>query len=588
MNFLRKFSKPITQHPVFLTWMFMLLGFHLLQELHGEVALGEFKYLRRTLGSIAFCLFESWMLTWLVALCKRKWAKIAIYVFALSISIIYLFLKFNFGTSFSPQIMILVAETNGNESAEFLRTFLPQTGTLKSVALIAAFAIAIILTERANTKISNILQKHRFGTVIVVLFGAVILYGAIFGAYAYFRMFSAKNVNELESLTLAVRPTDHITEIIYSTLCPLRSGDETKSVEKFTIAASKESATCSAADANDSLAVVMVIGESYIRSHAQIYGYNLPTTPNMTAEMQSGRLYKFDDVVAPYNTTSVSLKNALSCNSIADGEHWYERPLFPSIIKAAGFSVWFWDAQWNCGKGESVFDFSLNSAIHGKNIAPYCYNHVNDTTPQYDLQLIEDFSAHHKPQNLEFVIFHLMGQHYYARARYPKQIAENWFHASDISRSESWVTDSKRQDIAEYDNATRYNDLVLKSIFDLYADRNAVVVYFADHGEEVYDIRDFRGRDHNMTKSKAVLEYQNGIPFIIWCSDKYIATHPEQVDAIKQAQRKPFMIDNVCQIIFYLAHVQTRHYQSERNPLSSDYKSSHRIVNGNADYDAIK
>ena len=38
---------------------------------------------------------------------------------------------------------------------------------------------------------------------------------------------------------------------------------------------------------------------------------------------------------------------------------------------------------------------------------------------------------------------------------------------------------------------TLYNDYVLKNIIDLFRDKNTVVLYFSDHGEEIYDYRDF-------------------------------------------------------------------------------------------------
>ena len=54
----------------------------------------------------------------------------------------------------------------------------------------------------------------------------------------------------------------------------------------------------------DSLHVILVIGESYIESHAQIYGYYLPTTPYMMQEKESGRLITFNNVVTPKIVTS--------------------------------------------------------------------------------------------------------------------------------------------------------------------------------------------------------------------------------------------------------------------------------------------
>ena len=58
----------------------------------------------------------------------------------------------------------------------------------------------------------------------------------------------------------------------------------------------------------DSVDLILVIGESYIKSHAGIYGYRLNTTPCMEQEMNRGNLFAFDDVLSPnYFETSAKL-----------------------------------------------------------------------------------------------------------------------------------------------------------------------------------------------------------------------------------------------------------------------------------------
>ena len=75
---------------------------------------------------------------------------------------------------------------------------------------------------------------------------------------------------------------------------------------------------------------------------------------------------------------------------------------------------------------------------------------------------------------------------------------------------------NKKWAIATYDNATLYNDAVMGHIFDLYRNKNAVVVYFSDHGEEIYDYRDQRGRHVSYAPSADMLRHQNEVPFVIW------------------------------------------------------------------------
>ena len=126
--------------------------------------------------------------------------------------------------------------------------------------------------------------------------------------------------------------------------------------------------------------------------------------------------------------------------------------------------------------------------------------------------------------------------------------------------------------------------MIIDEIISLYKDKNAVMVYLADHGEEVYDYRDNLGRRSGGMDAN-ILRYQYAVPFIIWCSSKYQERHPAHLEAIKRAVDKPFMTDNTCQVLFHLAGVKSRFYIPERDPLSDEYRTPKRLVNRNVDYD---
>lgn len=46
----------------------------------------------------------------------------------------------------------------------------------------------------------------------------------------------------------------------------------------------------------DSLNVILVIGESYNKYHSPLYGYYLNTTPVLCSQQQNGNLFVFKDV----------------------------------------------------------------------------------------------------------------------------------------------------------------------------------------------------------------------------------------------------------------------------------------------------
>ena len=264
-------------------------------------------------------------------------------------------------------------------------------------------------------------------------------------------------------------------------------------------------------------------------------------------------------------------------------EHWANYPFFPAVFRSAGYEVNMYDNQFNPYSKES-FDFSLNAYLHSKSNHKYVYSSVNQRNYELDGKLIEAYkksNSYLHPTKYQFIIFHLMGQHFSYYNRFPHNGRFDHFLADSIMRNEPYMTKEKRQLIADYDNATYYNDEIINQIIELFKNRNTVMVYFADHGEEIYDYRDFSGRIPEGTLDKNVLKYHFSVPFFIWCSDKYMENNKNQIESIKMARKRPLSIDNVCHLFFRLGHINTPLYLSNRDVLDSSYNCPPRIINDN-------
>ena len=146
-----------------------------------------------------------------------------------------------------------------------------------------------------------------------------------------------------------------------------------------------------------------------------------------------------------------------------------------------------------------------------------------------------------------------MGQHSAAGMRFPHEKRYLQFHLQDIKRSD--LNEQERQDIADYDNATYYNDQVIASVIDYFRSQNSVIVYLSDHGEEVYDYRHFIGRTLEQNKSQNAVKYQYDIPMVIWFSEQYKKNHPDIVNAVRHAATLHFESDNIPLLLFSLAQI---------------------------------
>lgn len=192
--------------------------------------------------------------------------------------------------------------------------------------------------------------------------------------------------------------------------------------------------------------------------------------------------------------------------------------------------------------------------------------------------MIDDFIEHRdelETNEPTLTIFHLMEQHVRPALRFPKDRAK--FTINDYLDRD--LTNKQRQEVADYDNATLYNAEQVLRIIDLYRDQDAIIIYFADHGDEANDFRAHIGRSTDFpAKAPDVIHCQFDIPFMIYTTEAYRRNHPTIVQEIEAAKDKPYHTDIVSHLFFYLSGIDTEWYQAEKNILSDQYIGDERYV----------
>lgn len=534
-------------------------------------------------ASLCIVVLAAYIFSWIIARCGKRWVRVIAYGILLILFAVDIFLIERFDMAISPTMLTLLAETNRQESTEFVQTFMGWNDN-KAVYSSVLFAIILIcileIVYRAKVLfwLKNTLLRKKALSVILVACTLGLLCIGIGSLGTYYRMFQCEDSDAL-AMWSNESPCDPLSNTIYAFYGIQVSKEETRRAIEISLL-SDEAVQCE----EDSIIVLFVIGESYIKQHARLYGYELNTTPNLCREKELGNLYVFNDVCAPFNQTTLVMKNLLSCNSISEGESWSAAPFMPGVFSKGGFEVLYWDNQ---RSKTSVFEFTVNKYIYNEQFKSI-YSDTNAKTERYDQDLLDSFKARKASQKdaPQLVMFHLWGQHMNPEERYPNEAQFIHFTEDSIRREDAYLTEEKKRTIANYDNATLYNDMIVNEIISLYKDKNAVMVYLADHGEEVYDYRDNLGRRSGGMDAN-ILQYQYAVPFMIWCSPMYQERHPETMDAIKRAVDRPFMTDNTCQVLFHLAGIKSNYYQPERDLISDQYRKPKRLVNNTIDYDAI-
>ena len=535
-----------------------------------------------TVSNMSVVAVVATLVVWLVSrLPHRKVVKILIYIVLLVQWLVALFLWRNFNTSYTPQVLQLLAETNSGESSEFLRTWITAHGTLRSLFIVAITLIMALLGEHFRGRVARWLSRTVPSLLTAILVGAMLLQGLWLG---HKLVMPYHSLYDLELAETRYHSSDVIS-MLHASIETLKfqQQENAAAIDLAIKAATTGKASCDA----DSIEVVLVIGESFNKWHSSLYGYALDTSPLMAAERDKGLLTVFTDAVAPYNLTSVTIKNMMSLNSLAAGESWHSKPMWPAVMRRAGWQVDMWDNQRDFMVGET-FSASLNSFLFAPEIVERVYHAVNDTAFEFDGDLVKDYYDHCQSATRRLVIFHLMGQHTSYEARYPHTPEWEVWTTGDLPGATAPYLDARRRGIMlDYARATRYNDYVLASVIEHYRDRDAVVVMLSDHGEEVFDYRDFMERDHDPVKTAQMVRYENGIPLMVWCSPVYRERHPDRAAAVAGAAGRPWMSDGLGQMMLWLAMVDSQWNDSTRNVLHPSYRLSKRLIYDKIDYDSL-
>lgn len=531
----------------------------------------------------------SYFTTLLLYLSKPRWLRIVIkavvYSVLITLQSVYVFIHLNFDMNLGPRVLVLLAETNGKEAGEFVTSYFLSSASLWTYAIVLLMLAAVAVAEWQRRWLSHLAGKRVVKGMIAIIVLPLTLWGVCLTGYyvSLARCQHSKQLNQWVN-DFGVDALDHLSTSYYSS-CYLAVADN-DIAQAVAVAQGVASSAVSVYEP-DSLTVVFVLGESYIKSHSALYGYVHNTTPCLIAERDRGNLIVFDDIISPYNATSQVQKNVFSLNDMSRGEMWYEKPMLPTVMRHAGYKVGFWDNQRNYAKTE-MFTITVNSFIYNTEIAALSYDETTNGGMKMDGALISDFKKRSRmqPGKYNFYIFHLMGQHVHPAGRYPSKSSNyNYFTSDSVRRSEPWLTTDKKKYVAQYDNATRYNDQVMKTIFDQWRDKNAVVVYFSDHGDEAYDWRDHIGRGNVYSADARLFHSDNDVPFMVWCSDAYLARHAALVEQLRAASSRPGMLQDAGFLIMRLAGINTPYYIPERDISSPQYRPAPRIVYDKWNYD---
>ncbi len=578
---LRALFAPVASNPMF---FIAIVIFSLSCVVAEAVAIGNF---RKWIAVYDLMQSSVWayLLSWIVYMCDKRWLKGVITgawgVAALVEIAHYLLLKH----PLDVQSVSLALDTNPREIGGFFRQFF-------TPSVIAAFAVGVVVVtviaigvSRSRMRVTKLMPVWSLLTIALVLGGV----------WRIARIAPMLWIDDIDSFTIWASQDPGNTELAnifqMSYADPVvKSAYIAKgiSLERHVYNhwarlqpvafADKGMAAPSTAD---SLQIVVIIGESFIKSHSSLYGYHLPVNPCLEKKVSDSALVVFSDMITAGNFTNMSIANLMSLNNLTDEDparrDWWQSVYFPLVFKKAAWRVSLFTNQYDPQDRSS----DLGRLFFDPFIIETCYDAYNDSQESYDGDFVNSMVAQHHlaalPSADALTIWHLKGQHFPARQYFPADAAHIRFTMSDVPADKPWLDDDKRQQVAYYANATLYNDSIVSSIIDLYRASDAVVVYFSDHGEEMWDTAPAGNRNKQQPDDAEWMHRQFDIPFVVWMSESFRGKYPEMADSIRRAADRSGSLDNLGQMLLHIGGIRSKYLRPDESIISDSYCPSPRI-----------
>ena len=465
---------------------------------------------------------------------NEKWQK---YLSLLAYTFFILSLLFEglyyaiFATYFSSSALFIFLQTNTAEAFEFSETYLTP-----AMLINVSLAIFLIIGFMYRSKVKVLMHVFSQPVYIKIL---------VIGLLAYF----LKSSNYI------------IANVPYAIVkASVEYYQEQQKMQAYQVDQPQGNfENVTAKKVKDQQIYVMVIGESTSRKHLGIYGYPRETTPNF--QRKKDELLIYPDILSTSATTIQSLKKALTLNNFKNPT---QESTLIQLMNQAGFETHWISNQ----KPVGIYDSFVTQMAKASDYYTFKNTTIYSSVTPFDEVLLPHYKTALKSDaDKVFIAVHLLGTHAKYKYRYPPQF--DHFKGKTPSRFQH---ESAQETVNHYDNAIRYVDHLVDKMTKQLKQKQTTsyLLYFSDHGDEVYNIRDFKGHnDDNPTP--AMFE----IPFVLWRSPSQQNQFPIVNDTIR-----PGTLDHLIYSVSDLSGVNFKGFQAKKSIFSTPYQEPEKRILG--------
>lgn len=500
-------------------------------------------------GLTCLAMFKSSVLTAVYALCRnRLWlrtpAVVLIAVFML-LSLLNGSCWLFYGFGISRKLFTLIAETNQAEVMEFI----PELGS-KLWALVSSLStwVAVIVFAALWIYLPRVSPKW-----LARIIGALSCVGLVYLVFVFATADLGRTSHSVLARSYRCVAAFRRDKAVISELMAMKRPFPYPETLASTRAAER---------------IVVIIGESASRDHLSLYGYPLETSPRL--DTVTDGLYRFDNAVASSGFTAGNMPRLVSfMTDEPGGKEWYEYPSLLQLFHELGYRTYWLSNQESSGKWSNLSSILSSDADVVKYVGSI--DSEDHYTERYDDVLLPEWrQTLESSDSLQLTFMHLMGSHFRYANRYPA--TRHHITGADVMEKlpREWLGKRKAEVVAAYDNSILYTDSILAEVLEgiRRSPVPTVAVYLSDHGENVYDDRDYRGRDPRFVD----------VPFIIYANAAYRAKNKNIIEDIERSLTVPFSTSGLAQMLMHLSGTAYRYYDPSRDPLSTGFKVRRRYV----------
>lgn len=453
----------------------------------------------------------AYFITLLVSLIKpNKLKKIVIGVLLAAAAIDFamnIYCVIQFGYLFDGDILMIIMGTDLNEAREFASTMLPKWFLLTLFAGIILILVLWRLTKRKNLNLGRNVSMAAMGITCLCIAWNIYTWDIWQDGPIHWWTERWSDMTKYS-----------VPENLHSFYShPNLTFDEEKQMPSN---------------------IILIIGESYTRSHSSLYRYNKVTNPHLEAMRDSSSLFVIDSVNSPAPGTAMSIRFMLSLYSTADEKNedksWFQYPSIIELMQECGYGCYWFGNQAKVSIHNGATRVYAEACDRQWFLQQEGTDHFNVNFDQILVDSSYHFANQLKPDQHSFIIYHMMGSHFKFDMRYPQEFAK--FTEKDYLTE----PESHRNILSTYDNSILYNDYIVHEIINLYKDKESLVIYLPDHGQVMYrdpNYPDFfaHGLDYHPIGYARSLE----IPFLIYTSPLFQQNHPDIMQRIRARESEP-------------------------------------------------